>query len=328
MKKLLLLFTALLSLSVFSADEAVAKTKQKTITLTKDNTLHLRSAFNSKSVSSLMEDATEMDSTLESGYPLYLVLYTPGGSIQAGLELFDFLDGLNRPVHTITMFAASMGFQTVQHLGSRYITRYGVLMAHKARGGFSGEFGGGLSQLDSRYGMWLRRVNMMDKQTVKRTDGKLDLKKFQGLYDNELWLNGSEAVGLGLADEVVTVKCDSTLSGIKEESFNFGFFSVTVVFSQCPVKTMALRAYVNILTNKGEMTLKDFLLQNGKFGDKCKDTASKAVRDWSGKVIAKGGAPELCALDKTLSLDKLSKVKSERIQHLNRNLKDSVEYSY
>ena len=111
-----------------------------------------------------------MDASLKSGYPIYLFLNTPGGSIQAGLELIEGLNGINRPIHTVTLFAASMGWQLVQHLGTRYVLKYGVLMSHKARGQFSGEFGGGASQMDARYGLWLKRVHIME--TLQYTRGK------------------------------------------------------------------------------------------------------------------------------------------------------------
>jgi len=298
------------------------------ITLTKDNTLSLRSAFSGQSVAKLIEEATKLDTTLKSGYPMYLVLYTPGGSIQAGLELFDYLDGLNRPIHTITLFAASMGFQTVQHLGKRFITRYGVLMAHKARGGFQGEFGGGVSQLDSRYGMWLRRVEMMDKLTVKRTEGKISsLKKFYSLYAPELWLNGNEAVKIGLADSVAVIKCDPTLHGTKTQEFNFGFFSLLVEFSLCPTRTAPISIKANILTNKGEMSLKKFLLDGGKFGKRCVVSGTEDYLDRWGTVIP-GSKADLCPLDNKLSFDKLNKAKTDKIKFFNRNLKDHVIRSY
>src|SRR5690606_3008535 len=184
---------------------ALAAEKEELV-LSSDNTLVLDDAFSGDVTVKLMEKATQMDSTLKSGYPMYLFLYTPGGSIQAGLELFEFLQGLNRPVHTVTLFAASMGFQTVQHLGERYIVKYGVLMSHKARGSFDGEFGGGISQLDSRYGLWLRRIQLMDAQTVERTGGKQTVKSYTDAYTPELWLNGEEAVEKGYADKVVTIK--------------------------------------------------------------------------------------------------------------------------
>lgn len=125
-----------------------------TITLSDNNTLVMDSAMMPDSVAKLVQRAKELDNKLKPGKPLYIVLNTPGGSIQAGLEMFDVLNALGRPVHTITMFAASMGFQTVQNLGDRYITKSGILMAHRAAGGFQGSFGGTRpSQIDSRYSL-------------------------------------------------------------------------------------------------------------------------------------------------------------------------------
>lgn len=154
---ILLLFTITMS-TVFA----------KEIVLTKDNSVVLNGAFTGKSVSNLIGEIQKLDAELKSGYPIYLFLNTPGGSIQAGLELFEFIKGVNRPIHTITLFAASMGFQTVQHLGKRYVLEYGVLMSHKAYGGFEGEFGGETSQIDSQYGLWLRRLKMMDQKNRRK----------------------------------------------------------------------------------------------------------------------------------------------------------------
>lgn len=312
------LFALLLSLSV----------NAKEIKLTADNTAVLRQSFNSSSVTELKKDLLALDANLKSGYPIYLVLYTPGGSIQKGLELFEFVKGLNRPVHTITIFAASMGFQTVQSLGTRYILKYGVLMSHKARGGFQGEFGGGLSQLDSRYGMWLKRIDMLDKVTVARTGGKQTLQSYRASYDNELWLNGPEAVEKGYADEVATVSCDSTLSSQeKSQVFDLGFFRVNVTFSGCPIITSPLKVSAELLTNKGFMAVDKFLTSNGKFGKTCNETEVPESKDYYGNVI-EGKPAQTCAYDKNMTYEDVSKKLEEKEKFLNRDLRNSVEYSY
>jgi len=319
MKKILVtLFALFLSLSV----------NAKELKLTADNTVVLRQSFNSSSVTALKQDLLKLNANLKSGYPIYLVLYSPGGSIQKGLELFEFVKGLNRPVHTVTIFAASMGFQTVQSLGKRYILKYGVLMSHKARGGFSGEFGGGLSQLDSRYGMWLKRIDMLDKVTVARTNGKQTLKSYRASYDNELWLNGPEAVEKGYADAIATVSCDTTLTSKKtEQVFDLGFFRVNVTFSGCPLITSPLAIRGELLTNLGYMSTKEFLTKNGKFGKKCRESGKKASKDYYGNMTP-AIAPQLCAYDKELTLDKIEKKLVKQEKFLNRDLRNHVEYSY
>lgn len=274
-----------------------AKAAEKEVILTKDNVAVLSSVVTEESVSKLIGEIRKMDSQLPSGYPIYLFLYTPGGSIQAGLEFIEFAKGVNRPIHTVTMFAASMGFQIAQNLGTRYITRFGVLMSHKAAGGFQGEFGGESSQLDSRYGMWLRRVNELDSKTVERTNGKKTLKQYQSEYDNELWLNGKEAVENGYADEVATVKCAADLDGERTEVVNFLGMNLTVSYDNCPLRTAPVSVSAQIRTNKGIMSLEDFLNKGGVF-------EKKATNSWDSQSTPK---EELYSLDEGTNLTSIQK---------------------
>lgn len=285
----------------------------KEIVLTKDNTVVLNDAFTDLSVSALMNEIRVLDSQLKSGYPIYLFLDTPGGSVQAGLELIEFAKGINRPIHTITLRAASMGFQTVQHLGKRYILEYGILMSHKASGGFRGEFGGGGSQLDSRYSLWLRRLNQMDAKTVERTNGKKTLKKYQAEYDNELWLNGKEAVKNGYADELVTVRCAESLNEGKTVTFRTLFGKVTATFSGCPIITSPISVSASIRTNKGIMDLDSFLNQGGKFGEECQSQQNLSTYGWQTQTTE-----ELCASDKALTYEKINEaIDQHRVKRFN-----------
>jgi ATP-dependent Clp protease protease subunit len=308
----LFLILAMLLMSTFALS--------KEIKLTKDNVLVLDEAFTGPSVAKLIQEARQKDADLKSGYPMYLFLNTPGGSIQAGLELIEALKGLNRPIHTVTLFAASMGWQLLQHLGDRYVLNYGRLMSHKARGQIGGEFGGGPSQLDSRYGLWLRTIDLMDKQTVKRTNGKKTLKKYRSEYDNELWLNGAEAVEHGYADEVITVQCDKALDEkTRDSTISFFGMRINLTMSGCPIITYPVSVSANIRTNKGYMDLDEFLADGGKFGKKClKKDLPPRISSYSGEVVEKGRKAELCAMDETLTFESIEaekeKAKKEAVQ--------------
>lgn len=300
----------------------------KEITLTKDNTLVLNEAFTGPSISNLIGEAKEINANLKSGYPIYLFLNTPGGSIQAGLELIEFLKGLNRPVHTVTLFSASMGFQLVQHLGKRYILKYGVLMSHKAAGGFRGEFGGGDSQIDSRYGLWLRRLNTMDKQTVKRTKGKKNLKQYQSEYDNELWLNGEESVKNGYADSVVSVKCGESLNGTNSKDIRGLGFNLIVSFDNCPIRTYPVSIKANVRTNKGYMLLNNFMAKGGKFGKNCREDDIEAKKGWGNKIIEGPKKAELCLMDKKLTLKDIEKAIEREKSNIIKSKRNVIKMSF
>lgn len=327
--KIITLFALLLSSLTFANEKSTRE-----IILTDDNLVTLRDSFNDSSVSEVIQRIKALDAKLSSGYPIYLFLDTPGGSIQKGLELMEFVKGLNRPVHTITLFAASMGFQTVQGLGERYVLYHSALMSHKARGSFSGEFGGGLSQLDARFAFWLKRIDQLDRQTVSRTKGKQTLESYRRSYDNELWLTGEEAVAAGYADEVVSVKCDSTVNGTEQSEIDLMFFSVTVTFSKCPVNTAPLAVSASIMTNKGKLTLEEFLAKGGVFGKKCavaapvEETSSYYYSSSSAEEEAKVKEKEVCAIDSTLTLDKIKEEMKKRSDYYKNNARNKVEYSY
>lgn len=241
MKKLFLglLLTAL----VVVIPVVAASNGSDIVTISKDNVLVLNGVVNEDSVSAIMQQATKLDKNyalidrLRGKQPLYLFLNTPGGSIQAGLELIEYLKGLGRPVHTITSFAASMGFQLVQNLDDRLILSSGVLMSHHAKGSFEGEFGGKPTQLDSRYHFWLQRLNEMDVKTVQRTNGKQTYESYVSAYDHELWMTAPTSIAGGFADRVVLLRCDDSLSGVTEHDADFLGIKFTYDQSDCPLNS-------------------------------------------------------------------------------------------
>jgi len=240
MKKLLL--TAfLLMLST------LAEAKTVKVTLTENNTISMRDYFYFGSVVKVMQKAHELDSLLPTKAPIYLILDSGGGSISAGLELIENLKNLKRPVRTITLFAASMGFQTVQGLGTRLIQREGTLMSHKARGGFFGEFPG---QLDSRYSFWLRRVTVMEETTVSRTKGTHTLQSYRNLIENEYWCQGADCIKQGFADVLVNATCASDLQGTVEHHdiwFQQGHrIDLITHRDKCPLNTGVIKQEVDI----------------------------------------------------------------------------------
>lgn len=288
------MLSVLTALFMTLAIPAQAKSELPVLKLTKDNTAVLFGVVDSTSVSDVMQQIQKLDSSLKSGYAINLVLYTPGGSIQDGLELIEYLKSVNRPINTVTVFAASMGFQIAQNLGQRYILQNGVLMSHKAAGGFEGEFGDGNSQIDARYGLWMSRILELDQQTVARTKGKQTLKSYRSAYQNELWLTGAQSTKGGYADKVISASCDKSLNGQRTQRLDFMGLGINVNYSECPLNTNPLSIEIEIPTNKGVMKHADFLAKGGVF-----------IKD--NKEVGGYGAPDLYCTDPSLTMEILKK---------------------
>lgn len=164
--------------------------------------------------------------------PLYLVLNTPGGSVSAGLQFVDSINSLKIPVHTITIFAASMGYQFVQELGKRYITPSGILMSH--RGAVSGVSGQVPGELNSRVNFIQSMMDGMSSRASTRIG--ISKKDYDASIVNELWIYGQVAVNTGHADELANVSCSKELiEGTISERMNTLFGPVSLISSKCPL---------------------------------------------------------------------------------------------
>jgi len=290
MKKFVLGLTLLAA--VGSANASGTKTTAPSngtpkVTLTKDNMLLLSTYIDEQSVAKTVKIAKEMDARLKSNEPMYFVLNSGGGSIDSGLEMIENLQSLNRPVHTITIFSASMAFHTVQGLGNRYILANGTLMTHKAKGGFEGEFPG---QLDSRYGYYLKRIFRMDEQVVARTKGKHNKKSYADLYENEYWCDGQECIKQGFSDLVIKAQCDKSLDGTRDEVEKLIFMGmpveITLVFDKCPLNTGLLDVKVAINGEQLFSVDKEKPVQKTKVEDRSYYYSSRD-HDWDKEDLVK-----------------------------------------
>lgn len=281
---------------------AGGESNPRKITLTSQNTLVLDDVVNGESVGPLLKAARDLDKEnslkdLVIRDPIYLFIRSPGGEIQTGLEMLDALKASGRPIDTITSFAASMAFQTVQQLGKRLILNNGVLMSHRAKGAFEGEFGGMKpSQIDNRKAIWDARVDELDAKTVARTNGKQTLESYQKQYASEMWLTGAQSVAQGYADEIVVVRCDSSLSGTRAKHTEFMGIPIEYEVDNCPLNSSPMNVRIKLRTNKGLMTAEAFAIAKGGFGSTC--------------LIESGANPNrLCAIDVNLTAELLANVK-------------------
>ena len=259
MNKIVLSLLIILAMVLIPRTSVSKGNGPETVVLSKTNTLVLGGDVYGDSVSAVISKAKELDYSLNSGRghiitnkePLYLFLNTPGGSIQSGLEMIEALNGIGRPVNTITLFAASMGFQIAQNLNDRLVLKNGVLMSHRAAGEFQGSFGGiQPSQVDNRYKFWLDRVKEMDDQTVSRTMGKQTYETYTKQYQNEMWLTGTKAVEQGYADRIVVAKCDSSLNGVSTKHASILGFDIAYDLDNCPLNSSPMNIRISSLDGK------------------------------------------------------------------------------
>lgn len=208
----------------------------RNIELSESNSVVFREEFTAASVAKAQRELLQKNRKLDKGEPLYIVMDSPGGSIDAGNQLIDTAKSLGRPVHTITVFAASMGFNTVQQLGNRYILPSGYLMAHRAyAAGLGGQIPG---ELLTTVGTILRTVTRLEEKNAKRLGISMD--EYTRLVNAEYWVEGEDAVRQNAADELASISCDASLDGTVTQTVETFFGPVNIVWDKCPAVTQPL----------------------------------------------------------------------------------------
>jgi len=151
---------------------------------------------------------------LESENPekdVYLYVNSPGGSVTAGLAIYDTMQFIKPAVSTICVGqAASMGavLLAAGAKGKRYCLPHSRMMIHQPLGGFQGQ----ASDFDihAREILLVRdRLNAI----LARHTGQ-DIAQIEQDTDRDRFMSAEQAVAYGLVDAVLTRRSEETLGKV------------------------------------------------------------------------------------------------------------------
>jgi len=134
---------------------------------------------------------------------IYLYINSPGGSITAGMAIYDTMQYIKPDVSTICIgMAASMGaFLLVSGAkGKRFSLPNAEIMIHQPLGGFQGQA--------TDIGIHAERILKIKKNlnTILSERTGQPLEKVEKDTDRDNFMSAEEAKNYGLIDEVVTKK--------------------------------------------------------------------------------------------------------------------------
>ena len=140
---------------------------------------------------------------LESEDPereINMYINSPGGSVTAGLAIYDTMQFVKPPVSTLCVGqAASMGavLLAAGAKGRRYALPHSRIMIHQLSGGFEGQATD--IEIQAREALRLREIlnNILTHHTGQ------GLKRIEKDTDRDFFMHASQAVEYGLIDEVI-----------------------------------------------------------------------------------------------------------------------------
>jgi ATP-dependent Clp protease, protease subunit len=150
---------------------------------------------------------------LESENPdkdIYLYINSPGGSVSAGLAIYDTMQFIRPQVSTMCIGqAASMGALLLAggHAGKRYCLPHSRMMIHQPLGGFQGQ----ATDIAIHAKEILLIRDELNNILAKHTGQPIDKVALDTERDN--FMSGEEAVAYGLVDEVLASRADRAAKG-------------------------------------------------------------------------------------------------------------------
>jgi len=143
---------------------------------------------------------------LESENPdkdIHLYINSPGGSVSAGMAIYDTMQFIKPDVSTMCIGqAASMGafLLTAGAEGKRFALPHSRMMIHQPLGGFQGQ----ASDIDIHAREILSIRERLNKIMAKHTGQSIE--KITQDTDRDNFMSADEAVKYGLIDEVITTR--------------------------------------------------------------------------------------------------------------------------
>jgi ATP-dependent Clp protease, protease subunit len=143
---------------------------------------------------------------------IQLYINTPGGSVTAGLAIYDTMQYVKCPVATICFgLAASMGAVLLAsgEKGKRFALPNAEVLLHQVAGGAQGQ----ATEIEITARQIIKIKNKLNQIIANHTGQPLD--KIEKDADRDFYLSAQEAKEYGIIDEVITNKDATVLSGNK-----------------------------------------------------------------------------------------------------------------
>lgn len=132
--------------------------------------------------------------------PITIYINSPGGSIYAGLAIYDIMKKVEAPIVTIGIgLCASMGafLLSAGDKGKRYALENAEIMIHQPLGGSQGQ----VSDIEIMTKRYLYLKDKLNTLLAKHTNQ--DVKKIAKDTDRDYFMSSFEAKEYGLIDEVL-----------------------------------------------------------------------------------------------------------------------------
>ena len=132
--------------------------------------------------------------------PINFYINSPGGSVTAGMSIYDTMQFIKCPIHTIVLGqAASMGslLATAGEKGHRYILPNARHMIHQPLGGASGQ----ATDVEIQARELLRWKTVLTGIYARHTG--LDAEALRADMERDNFMSAEESVKYGLADKVL-----------------------------------------------------------------------------------------------------------------------------
>jgi len=170
--------------------------------LLKERIIFLASPVNDVVANSIIAQMLFLASQ-DSKKDIQLYINTPGGSVTAGMAIYDTMQYVKCPISTVCVgLAASMGATLLAAgaKGKRFALPNSQIMLHQVAGGVQGE----AIEIEITAKQILKIKDKLNKILAKHTGQSLD--KISKDTDRDFYLDAQEAKEYGLIDEVIKTK--------------------------------------------------------------------------------------------------------------------------
>ncbi|KAL5116811.1 hypothetical protein ACEQ8H_005292 [Pleosporales sp. CAS-2024a] len=134
--------------------------------------------------------------------PISMYINSPGGSVSAGLAIYDTMNYIRSPVSTTCMgMAASMGSLLLAggEPGQRYILPHARVMIHQPSGGYSGR----ASDIADHAKEILRIRDKLNRIYQTHITHNRTLEEIEKYMERDYYMDASEAVEFGIVDKIM-----------------------------------------------------------------------------------------------------------------------------